>query len=117
MIAIVRITGQVKIRREIEETLKRLGLKRKYSCVVLEKPKPEELGMIEKVRDFVAFGEISPEVHKKLIEERGKLSKSKTKFRLHPPRGGIDSKKHFGVQKGVLGNNKKEIDKLILRML
>ncbi len=26
---------------------------------------------------------------------------------MHPPRGGIDAKKHFGVKKGVLGNNKK----------
>jgi len=117
MIAIIRITGQVKIRREIEETLKRLGLKKKYSCVILEKPKEEELGMIDKVRDFVAFGEIDSETHKKLVEARGKLSKSKTHFRLHPPRGGIDSKKHFGVGKGVLGNNKNEINKLILRML
>jgi len=117
MIAVIRITGQVKIRKEIEETLKRLGLKKKYSCVVLEKPSAVELGMIEKIRDFVAFGELNSETHKKLVEERGKFSKSKTHFRLHPPRGGIDSKKHFGVGKGVLGNNKNEINKLIERML
>jgi len=36
---------------------------------------------------------------------------------IHPPRKGIESKKHFGVGKGVLGNNKKEINKLIERML
>src|SRR4030042_3431844 len=106
MIAIVRIRGQVNIRATIEETLRRLGLKKKYSCVVIEKPNAVELGMLEKVRDFVAFGEISSEAYKKLVDARGKLSKSKTHFRLHPPRGGIDSKKHFGVQKGVLGNNK-----------
>ena len=35
-------------------------------------------------------------------------------FRLHPPRGGINTKYHF--PKGVLGENK-EINKLILRML
>ena len=38
-------------------------------------------------------------------------------FRLHPPRKGIESKKHFGVGKGVLGDNGKEINKLITRML
>jgi large subunit ribosomal protein L30 len=38
-------------------------------------------------------------------------------FRLHPPRGGIDSAKHFGIKKGVLGNNKESINKLIERML
>ena len=36
-------------------------------------------------------------------------------FRLHPPRGGINSKKHF--PKGVLGNNKEQINDLIMRML
>ncbi len=130
MIAIIRIRGQVNIRREIVETMKRLGLKRKYSCLILEKPKEVELGMIEKIKDFVAFGEISSETYKKLVDargrksknleepnSRGKFSKSKTQFRLHPPRGGIDSKKHFGVGKGVLGDNKNKINDLILRML
>jgi large subunit ribosomal protein L30 len=115
MIAAIRIKGQVKIRGDAAETLRRLGLKTKYSCVVLEKPKQEELGMIEKVKDFVAYGEISQETFKKLVEARGK--RSKKFFRLHPPRGGIESKKHFGVGKGVLGNHKGEINKLLERML
>ncbi len=117
MIAIVRIRGQVNIRKEITETLNRLGLKRKYSCVIIEKPNAVETGMLEKIKDFVAFGEINSETHKKLVEARGKFSKSKNHFRLHPPRGGIDAKKHYGVGKGVLGNNKNDINKLIERML
>jgi len=117
MIAAVRIKGQVKVRGDFTETLNRLGMKKKYSCVVFEKPNAVEMGMIEKLKDFVAFGEISPETYKKLVEARGKFTKSKTHFRLHPPRGGIESKKHFGVGKGVLGNNKNEINKLIERML
>lgn len=115
MIAIIRIKGQVKVREEILETLKRLNLNKKYSCVVLEKPTKEQLGMLKKVENFVAYGEISPETYKKLVEVRGK--KSKNVFHLSPPRKGIDSKLHFGIKKGVLGNNGKEIDKLIERML
>ena len=39
-------------------------------------------------------------------------------FRLHSPRGGIDSKKHFGVtKKAVLGDNKGKINDLVRRML
>ena len=117
MIAIVRIKGQVKVRQGVKETMNRLGLKKKYSCLILEKPKPEELGMIEKIKDFVAYGELDNETYKKLVEARGKYSKSKAHFRLHPPRGGIESKKHFGVGKGVLGNNKNKINELIERML
>ena len=36
-------------------------------------------------------------------------------FRLHPARGGIKSKLHY--PKGVLGNHKENINKLIERML
>jgi ribosomal protein L30/L7E len=115
MIAVIRIHGEVKIRKAAVETLNRLNLKKKYTCIVLEKPNEIEMGMINNVKDFVAYGEIDKETYKKLVEARGQQG---TKFfRLHPPRGGIDSKKHFGVDKGVLGNNGNEISKLLLRML
>ena len=115
MICIIRIKGQVKVRGDFIETLKRMNLKKKYTCVVIEKPNAEQLGMLKKIENFVAYGEISPEMYKKLVEARGQ--KSKTIFRLHPPRKGIDSKLHFGIKKGVLGNHGKEIDKLVERML
>lgn len=140
MIAVIRIHGMVKIKKRTEETLQRLRLRRKYSCIVLLKPTKEQLGMIKKVKDFVAFGEIDKETFEKLVEQRGQLINKKKKietkevikkleagkkyeelnlkpfFRLHPPRKGIASKKHFGVGKGVLGNNKK-MDELVRRML
>lgn len=113
MIAIVRITGDVGLNKEIRETFERLKLRRKYSCIVLE-PSAEQEGMIDKLRNFVAFGEINPETIKKLNEIRGN-KKNPGFFRLHPPRGGINSKIHF--PKGVLGNNKEKINDLIMRML
>ena len=140
MICIIRIKGEVGIRWDHEETLSRLRLKRKYACVVLE-PSEKNLGMIKKIKDFVAYGEISDETFENLIEKRGKPIDKKKKidtkkaaaeikngkkyedlnlkpfFRLHPPRRGIESKKHFGVGKGVLGNHGKEINKLLERML
>ncbi len=117
MIAVIRIAGQVGLKASVKETLHRLKLRKKYSCIVLENPTKEQEGMIRKIRDFVAYGEISDEAYKKLVEARG--GKNKNFFRLHPPRGGIDSKKHFSEKKGkgVLGNNGKEINKLIARML
>ncbi|MBU2104269.1 MAG: uL30 family ribosomal protein [Nanoarchaeota archaeon] len=140
-IAVIRIKGQVGLKKPIVETLNRLRLRRKYACVVFAKPNKIQEGMIKKVKDFIAFGEINKETFEKLIEARGRLINKKKSidvkktieelekgkkyedvnlkpfFRLHPPRGGIDSKKHFGVQKGVLGNHKDKINKLIERML
>jgi len=140
MIVAIRISGQTKLRGEVTETLNRLRLRRKYACIVVN-PTKEQLGMIKKVQDFVAYGEIKKEVFEKLVEKRGQLIDKTEKvnakkvvegiekgkkyqdlnlkpfFRLHPPRKGIDSKKHFGVKKGVLGNNKEKINELIERML
>ena len=133
-IAVIRIKGQVGIKRPVKETLDRLRLRKKYVCVVLDKPSKEVLGMVKKMKDFVAFGEISDETYKELVEARGvrkpKVPNSSAEdgerkkdgeeikpfFRLHPPRKGIESKKHFGVGKGVLGDNKK-MDELVGRML
>jgi len=138
MIAVIRIHGRVKLKRDIVETLNRLRLRKKYSCIVLN-PTKEQLGMIKKLRDFTSFGEIKKDVFEKLIKKRGQLidkskkidskkiveelEKGKTYkelnlkpfFRLHPPRKGIKSKVHF--PKGVLGDNKEKINELIERML
>ena len=112
-IAVIRITGDVGLRKDVAETLNRLKLRRKYSCVVFENPTKEQLGMVKKIRDFVAFGDIDEKTYKKLQEKR--KTKINDFFRLHPPRGGIKTKLHF--PKGVLGNHREEINKLIERML
>lgn len=116
-LCVIRIAGKIGLRKEIEETLHRLRLRRKYSCVVLTNPNKEQLGMVKKVRDFTAYGEIDDKLCKELIEKRGKKVNGKLKpfFRLHPPRKGIKTKFHF--PKGVLGNHGKKINELVKRML
>ena len=118
MIAIIRISGMVKVPKDIENALYRLKLRRKYACVIINSDNKSLLGLLKKVRFYVAYGEISKEMQDKLIKERGKKDKEgklKPFFRLHPPRRGINSKLQY--PKGVLGNNKKDINKLIERML
>ncbi|MFQ5531827.1 MAG: uL30 family ribosomal protein [Candidatus Nanoarchaeia archaeon] len=139
LICIVRVHGKIGLKKSVNETLNRLKLRRKYSCIVLINPKKEMLGMVKSVRNFTAFGNLDKSTFKKLLESRGQvidkskkieadkviteLEKSKKYeelnlkgfFRLHPPRKGINSKSHF--PKGVLGDNGKEINKLIERML
>ena len=139
MILVIRISGMVDVPPRAKEGLNRLKLRRKYSAVLL-KPAPENLKLLIKLRNYVAYGDIDKETLHLLIEKRGtpiesskkispekvieQLEKSsrnldiKPFFRLHPPRGGIDSKKHFGVTKNaVLGDNKKNINLLVRRML
>jgi ribosomal protein L30/L7E len=111
---VIRISGMIKIPNTMKEALFRMRLRRKYAAVLLEETE-ENRKLLLAVRNHVAYGKISPEEIKKLKELRGQGEKKF--FRLHPPRGGIESKKHFGVGKGVLGDNKDKINKLLERML
>ena len=140
MICVIRIRGQVGVKKDVKGTLHRLRLRRKYSCVVIPNPSKPFLGMVKKVKDCVAYGTIDDETFIKLIEKRGQLIDKNKKinakkvveelkkgkkyeelnlkpfFRLHPPRGGLKSSKlHF--PKGVLGDHKEKIKDLVLRML
>jgi|SRR3989344_3985982 len=139
MILVIRISGQVDLDSGIEEALNRLRIRKKYASVLI-KATPENLKLLQKLRNNVAFGTIDNETLTELIKKRahpinkeikinpktiveGLEKKSlkelgiKTFFRLHPPRKGIESKKHFGVGKGVLGDNKEKINDLVRRML
>ena len=142
LVAVVRISGMVKVRKDVAEALDRLRLRRKYACVVVNMNDKNVAGMLKRVKHYITFGEASDEILGKLIKGRGesvdgrkrelkinekevisglkegkKLLDFKLKgfFRLHPPRKGIDSKLQY--PKGVLGDNKKDINKLIERML
>jgi large subunit ribosomal protein L30 len=117
MIAAIRIRGQVGLNANVKETLYRLRLRRKYACVVFDKPSKEQIGMIKSMRNFIAYGEISEETYKKLVDARGKKDEKgnlKPFFRLHPPRGGANTKLHY--PKGILGENK-DMNKLLEKML
>jgi large subunit ribosomal protein L30 len=117
MICVIRIKGQVGITHAVKETLHRLRLRRKYACIILN-PTKENLGMLERVKNFVAYGKLDDATYKELVEKRGKKDvdgKLKPFFRLHPPRKGIQSKVHY--PKGVLGDHGDKINELVKRML
>lgn len=137
MLLVIRIRGMVDVNSDMAETLFRMRIRRKYAAVLME-DNVENRKLLKKARDFISYGTISKEMLERLINERGKatdgkkidakkiiegLEKKKLGelglkpfFRLHPPRGGIETKKHAGVGKGVLGENKK-INELVEKML
>ena len=71
MIAVIRISGIVKMNKDLEETMNRLKLRKKYACIILPE-KPELLGMIKNIRNFVAFGTIDDKTLAELVRTRGK---------------------------------------------
>jgi len=139
MIIVIRISGMVDVAQNVGYILDNIHLRRKYAAILMQE-NPENIKLLHKIRSFVAFGTISNDNLSKLVSLRGERIGNKGKidteaimkniekkslpemgvkpfFRLHPPRKGIESKKHFGVGKGVLGDNKEHINKLLERML
>lgn len=138
---VIRISGLVEVPDNVDETLFRMRLRRKFSAVLLHE-NVDNRKLIRYVRDFVAYGDVSKEVLIELLMKRGVMKNKKkidlltaTKlaeqldkksmeelglkpfFRLAPAVGGIDSKIHFGRKKGVLGDNGAKINELVRRML
>ncbi len=73
MFAIVRLRGEVNTRPEIRDTLDMLRINRINHCVVV-KEDPHFRGMIQKVKDYVAWGNIDEDTLAMLLERRGRLS-------------------------------------------
>jgi large subunit ribosomal protein L30 len=140
-IAIVRVRGNINISTEVKDTLDKLRLYKKNTCVVIDS-NPQYLGMIKKVKDFVTFGTVEDSLVNELIEKRGEEyigpqkdskgkidysrryieangKKYKKYFRLSPPKGGYERKgiKKSFIQGGALGNRKDKITDLIKRMI
>jgi large subunit ribosomal protein L30 len=72
MYAVVQVRGLVKTRREIIDTLVMLRLHHINHCVIVPDT-PEYLGMIRKVKDFVAYGEVDAAVLETILSTRGRL--------------------------------------------
>ena len=72
MYAIVKLRGEVKTRQDIRDTLRMLHLDRINHCVIVPET-PTYNGMIQKAKDYIAWGNITPETLAEMLENRGKL--------------------------------------------
>jgi large subunit ribosomal protein L30 len=123
-LAVVLIRNTTEASSDIRDTLKMLGLDRKFTCRVLEN-NPRNKGMLDKVKDYTASGEIDAETEKLLEQKRGKRGKKgkegKTRkdFHLSPPRGGFERKgiKHSFEQGGAIGYRGNRMAGLIRKMV
>ena len=141
---VIRIAGLTGIDERIKYNLDSLRLRKKY-CAILIDDSPDMMGMLGKVKNFTAFGEIDKDTLKHLILKRGRVlgdkmidekkvtesfinelldGKKRMKdigakefFRLHPPKGGMKKSTKLLYPKGVLGNQGKDINKLLMRMI
>lgn len=113
MIIVIRIAGKCNLKKDVENTFKRLKMEKKYSSILVDESDAVRIGMIKVLKNYVTFGKIEEGMLVKLKEKR---DKGKSVFFLHPPRGGFKKSTKLAYPKGVLGENN-EINKLIERML
>jgi large subunit ribosomal protein L30 len=72
MYAVVRLRGQVNVRYTIEDTMKMLRLHKVNHCVLVPE-NPNFKGMVQKVKDYVAYGKVDAKTLAEILENRGRL--------------------------------------------
>ncbi len=71
-LAVVRVRGKVGVPREVEDTLRMLRLTRVNHCVFID-DRPTFKGMLQKAKDYITWGEVSPEEVALILRNRGEL--------------------------------------------
>ena len=72
-VAVVRVRGHAKIRRDAVETMEMLRLTRPNHCVLLPHNTTTK-GMLQVVKDYVTWGEVNKDTIATLLKERGEVS-------------------------------------------
>jgi large subunit ribosomal protein L30 len=72
MLAAIRIRGEVKLRKDLRETLEILGLYRLHQLILRPKNRSMEF-MLKKIEPYITYGEIDQETLAELLEKRGRL--------------------------------------------
>ncbi|MCJ7450178.1 MAG: uL30 family ribosomal protein [Candidatus Nanohaloarchaeota archaeon QJJ-9] len=115
MFAAVRIVGKPDAAKEVKDTLELLGLEKKNQIGFF--PEEDEFqGMLEKVKDTIAYGKVDKKFAKEFCKEKGVEINGKTLVTTNPPSKGYkDTKSQFN-QGGSLGYRGEEIEGLLKKM-
>jgi large subunit ribosomal protein L30 len=71
--AVIRLRSSIKAHREVKDTLHHLRLNQVNHCVLIPEGKTWD-GMLQKVKDYVTWGEVKADVLTNMIIKRGRLS-------------------------------------------
>ena len=72
MVVVIRIRGEINLGTDVAKTLHMLRLYKKHNCVILP-GNPNYIGMINKVKDYVTWGELEEDTLKLLLEKRARI--------------------------------------------
>lgn len=89
-LAVVRVRGTVNVRKDINDTLKMLHLIRNCHATLIDN-RPSYMGMLQKVHNYVTWGEVYKEVIALLLRKRGRLIGNKRITDEYAKRIGFES--------------------------
>lgn len=136
MYAVVRVRGTVHATQRVRDTLRMLNLPAINNCTLI--PETDSYrGMLQKVKDYVTWGEISEPMLEQLLAAKTDLEgddlqqavtqlmngdarlshTTSATIRLHPPLKGYEGIKRSYRLGGALGYRGSNINQLLERML
>lgn len=115
MIAAIKVRGEIDAGRKVSKTFETLSLEKKHQLVLVE-DNDSMRGMLNKVKDYIAYGDISDETLEALEEETGRDLEAGDTVSLTPPSGGFRSTKENFEAGGSLGDHK-NLDELVKNMM
>lgn len=74
---IVRVRGETHVQRDIADSMKHIGLTRKNHCTLLAID-PATKGVLQKMKDYVTWGEATEATVTSLLAKRGKVTLTKS---------------------------------------
>jgi len=108
LVAIVRLRSDIGTSPKARRTMELLGLRSIFSCVIVKK---DRLGMVQRCKDYVTFGDVDKQTMDMLKAKEGEV------IRLKPPVGGLGPVRKQFKRGGALGYRGEEIKKLLSRMV
>ncbi|MBT7903558.1 50S ribosomal protein L30 [Candidatus Woesearchaeota archaeon] len=120
-LVVIRLRSMIRATGDLRHANMILGLNRKNAAKLVNDT-PSMRGMLQKLKDYITYGEIDSETLKLLKSTRAEVASDGTEkncYRLHPPRGGFErkgTKKPFGIG-GAAGDRKEKINDLLKRMI
>lgn len=135
-LVVIQIRSSINAKKEVGDTLKMLHLHHVNNCTIIPQTKSYR-GMLQKIKDYITWGEINNETLKELItakripfknnidttikdlmDQKKKLRDiTDPPIRLHPPQKGYENVKKPYTMGGSLGYRGSEINELLKRML
>ncbi len=71
-LAVVQVRGTMGMTKQLKDTLRMLKLPKSHSCVVVAAT-PSSIGMLNKLKDYITWGEITAETFTILLTKRARF--------------------------------------------